>query len=381
MLTFNNAVEQVGTTAPKLTTSMLAYQRSLELSEGLMFGLAGDKLGKSSDGKTWLDEALDAGRHVEVREKGVRGQSSHAKPAKAELKPGASNPQIVDVAHLPADADHLLITFSMKVLPNAMGPSATDSSDAALGLAAFAQRYAEAGGFGVLAERYIANIANGRFAWRNRGISEDAKVGISWVDADTNERKFISFDPLEFDLEVMADGDDLEDAMIEGSKEDLKALVEGFSKALSGEARLTLRVGYLGRIMAGAEVYPSQEYVREDDKKNKSRHLSAVSRLAGGTTIRAATLHNQKIGAAIRCIDDWHGDEEFGDLPVPVNPYAGVQEINISLRHPDNKRDFYSLRRSSKKTWESLVNGVVTDDAHFIVANLVRGGVFGQKGD
>lgn len=378
MALFTNAAEKVGENLPKLVTNMLAYQRSLELSEGMMFGLTQAAIDKADNKGTWLDAALEAGRFVEVREKGARGQSSHANAKTKDLKPGASNPQIVDVAHLPGETDHLLIAFSMKVMPNVMAPSATDDPSVALGLAAFVERYAEAGGLAVLAERYIANIANGRFAWRNRGIAEEAKVGISWLDADHVER-FVAFDPLALDLETMADRDDLTDALVGSSTEDLDALISLFAGALAGKNTLTVRAGFLGRIMPGAEVYPSQEYVREESKKNKSRHLSSVRRFAGGEAIEAATLHNQKIGAAIRCIDDWHDDSELAGLPVPVNPYAGVQELNKSLRHPEGKNDFYSLRKKPQAAWNGLIDGVITDDAHFIVANLVRGGVYGQK--
>jgi CRISPR-associated protein Csy3 len=67
-----------------------------------------------------------------------------------------------------------------------------------------------------------------------------------------------------------------------------------------------------------------------------------------------------------------------------VNPYGGVQETSDVLRDPKSKRSFYDLRAKA----EDLITGIeaanspeeITGDAHFVMANLIRGGVFGASG-
>lgn len=145
-----------------LQTGMLALRRSIQVSEALLWGK-----GTDSDGKPVQLPII-------VQEKGVRGQSSENN-AKNE---GKSNPQTVDNAVVPAGCDEFEISFSVRVMPGAMSLHASDSPKVAANYTDLARRYAENGGFAYLAQRYVANLLNGRFAWRNRWQSDDAKVTI-----------------------------------------------------------------------------------------------------------------------------------------------------------------------------------------------------------
>ena len=100
-----------------LAADMLAYTRSLQISEAVMSGLT----------------TLDAEKSIpiEVLTKGVRGQTSHAKPKEGDFKPGKSNPQMVDHAMLPDGCEWVEIRVSLQVLPHALRPSATDTPEAA----------------------------------------------------------------------------------------------------------------------------------------------------------------------------------------------------------------------------------------------------------
>ena len=70
--------------------------------------------------------------------------------------------------------------------------------------------------------------------------------------------------------------------------------------------------------------------------------------------------------------------------PHPVNPYGGVQETSAVLRDPKSKRSFYDLRAKAEALISGLENppldGEISGDAHFVMANLIRGGVFGASG-
>jgi len=115
----------------------------------------------------------------------VRGTASHrsktkggADPAKLDMKFESPNPQTVDVAALPAEADTLKVQFTLRVLGGAGTPSACNSAAYQAKLLATVQGYVQQHGFGELARRYAANLANGRFLWRNRAGAEQVEVTV-----------------------------------------------------------------------------------------------------------------------------------------------------------------------------------------------------------
>jgi len=357
------------TSETALSTSMLAFSRSLEISEAIMSGL-----GRNEDGK-------DIVKPVEIRTKGVRGQTSHGSPKADDFNAGKSNPQHVDFAMLPDGCDRLEIAFSMTVMPNSLRPSGTDDSRIAENFQRLTELYANLEGYKTLALRYLGNIASGRFAWRNRELSrpQGAIVRVQIED----ETRQIEFDPFALDLDEVPSREDLVSAvlsntMAKDASQSVDMLIDEIAYGLT-IAPAPISVSWIGALPQWAEVYPSQEYVREESKKKDvAKVLSSVTRLVGGERIRCATMHSQKIGAALRAIDDWHGNDLYG--PVPVNPYAGVQEVSIALRHgAGSANSFYDIAKAPKAMWDSLAEGVLTDDTHFFVANLVRGGVFVAK--
>ena len=85
-----------------------------------------------------------------------------------------------------------------------------------------------------------------------------------------------------------------------------------------------------------------------------------------------AGIHSEKIGNAIRTIDNWYTIENIESVkaPIAVEPYGSVPNRGQAYRI--SKTDFYTL----------LINwleneDISEDDQHFVVANLIRGGVFG----
>jgi hypothetical protein len=77
---------------------------------------------------------------------------------------------------LPAQADTLKVQFTLRVLGGAGTPSACNSAAYQAKLLATVQGYVQQHGFGELARRYAANLANGRFcgatAWGRTGGSD-----------------------------------------------------------------------------------------------------------------------------------------------------------------------------------------------------------------
>jgi CRISPR-associated protein Csy3 len=156
----------------KLTTaSVLAFERKLDPSDAVFH--AG----------RWEDRAQShAWQPVTIKPKSVRGTISNRLKAKeqdpAKLDAAIENPnlQTVDVAALPAQADTLKVQFTLRVLGGAGTPSACNSAAYQAKLLATVQGYVQQHGFGELARRYAANLANGRFcgatAWGRTGGSD-----------------------------------------------------------------------------------------------------------------------------------------------------------------------------------------------------------------
>jgi CRISPR-associated protein Csy3 len=344
-----------------LETGMLAFARSIQITEGVFFGV-----------RTNAEPLL-----VEVLTKGVRGQSSEDDAKNA----GKSNPQSVEFAVVPQGCDGIELRFSVRVLDHAMQPHACDDPKVSRVYKNLALTYATRGGFHRLAELYTWNVANGRFAWRNRWQTDAAEVRVDF------EGRKIVFDPLHDclgDLNTPVGIDVMAKAMLLGSREDLEVFVDDFATALHERNRaFTFSVAWKAAMQPGQEVFPSQEYIREEEgakQENISRVYAKLPRFIGGRVVQQASMHSQKIGAALRHIDVWHGDETYG--AIAVNPYGGVQESSAVLRDKGSKRSFYDLRRKPEALFAALddeTTNEIPGEVHFVMANLVRGGVFGKK--
>ena len=143
----------MATTALK-TASVLAFERKLDPSAALFSsGLWADRAASM----TWPT--------VPTREKSVRGTISNRLKTKdqdpAKLDAAIENPnlQTVDVATLPADADTLKVSFTLRVLGGAGTPSACNNADYQRKLLDTVKGYVDACGFGELARRYASNLA------------------------------------------------------------------------------------------------------------------------------------------------------------------------------------------------------------------------------
>jgi CRISPR-associated protein Csy3 len=336
-------------TTPLKTASVLAFERKLDPSDALFH--AGD----------W--HARDNWTPVAIREKSVRGTISNRLKAKdqdpAKLDAAIENPnlQTVDVAALPHDADTLRVSFTLRVLGGAGTPSACNSADYLHKLKRTVQGYAEAHGFNELARRYAHNLANGRFLWRNRIGAEQVDVQVAHL-VDGKAAAQWTFDALALSLRHFdADG---EPATALG---ELSALI---AEGLRGNRHVLLGVIAHVRVGAGQEVFPSQELILDRGRGDKSKTLYQVSGVAG--------IHSQKLGNALRTVDTWYpGAGELG--PIAVEPYGSVTTQGTAYRQPKEKADFYNLLDD----WLLKDKAPGEGDQHFVIATLIRGGVFGDS--
>ena len=339
------------------TASVLAFERKLDPSDGLFH--AGN-WEQRNDSALWAP--------VTLRAKSVRGtisnrlkDSEQKNTAKLDADIQQPNLQTVDVAALPPDADTLRLGFTLRVLGGAGTPSACNNAPYQAKLQQTVQQYRESVGFGELALRYAHNLANGRFLWRNRLGAEQMEVQVRHL-RQGEEVAAWTFDPAKFSLRGF-------DAPSDGEK-DLAALAAVIAGGLSGNAHVLLEVTAYARVGAGQEVYPSQELILDQGnrKGGKSKTLYAVGDIAA--------MHSQKIGNALRTIDTWYPDPDHAQLgPIAAEPYGSVTSQGKAYRQPKDKMDFYHLLDG----WVLKDNAPPADQQHYVMATLIRGGVFGEK--
>jgi CRISPR-associated protein Csy3 len=334
------------------TASVLAFERKLDPSDALF-----------SAGR-WEERDISRGwAPVPVREKSVRGTISNRlktkdqDPAKLDAQIEKPNLQTVDVAALPADADTLKVAFTLRVLQGAGTPSACNNAAYQAKLRQTVAGYVEAHGFAELARRYAFNLANGRFLWRNRTGAEQVEVRIEHLVQGAAAQAW-TFDALALSLRHFDAPGELAPA--------LEEVAQLIAQGLSGASHVLLGVTAFVRVGAGQEVFPSQELILDrngNDKKSKT--LYTVGEVAG--------IHSQKIGNALRTIDTWHAEAALLG-PIAVEPYGSVTTLGKACRQPREKQDFYNLLDA----WLLKDKAPAPEQQHFVMATLIRGGVFGD---
>ncbi len=332
----------------KIPASVLAFEKKLVPSDGLMYGT------------TW-EKRNDQAEPLKLQEKSVRGTISNrlkkSEEGKIDAKIESANLQTVDSCALTPEQDTLKLNFTLKVLSGVETPSACNHEG-------FNQMYSEAviayitkHGFKELARRYASNLANGRFFWRNRIGSENVEVQINVLNNDISKNWV--FNSLDFNTQSFDD-----------QSNDVTELAELIAKTLSGENEfLLLEINAFAKVGKSQDVYPSEELVldKNNSKEKKSKILYDVNHVAA--------MHSQKIGNAIRTIDTWYPEFINHKRPISIDPYGAVTNLGRAYRQPKEKKDFFSLfdRFSQGEKLDLL------EEEHFVMAVLVRGGVFGEK--
>lgn len=325
--------------------SVLSFEKKLVPSDGYFYGT------------TW--ENREKCTPLGLVEKSVRGTISNRlkesvknDPAKLNAEVQKANLQTVDTCALSPEQDTLKVSFTLKVL-GGLAPSACNSTEFKSSYMEAAQEYAAQHGFRELGRRYALNIANGRFLWRNRVGAEQIEVVVKGGEFEKR------FDALQFSTKTM-DSDD----------SNIAELGNMIAQTLASEDDfLMLEIDCFVKVGKAQTVYPSEELVLDKGKGTKSKILYENNGIAA--------FHEQKIGNALRSIDTWYnsfGTSE-GAGPIAIEPYGAVTNLGIAFRNSKDKQDFYTL-------FDKFALGDKLDnenDEHYVMAVLVRGGVFGES--
>jgi len=331
--------------------SVLAFEKKLVPSDGYMYGT------------TWSNKEHTSA--LKLIEKSVRGTISNRlkaaiknDPVKLNAEVEKANLQTVDVCALGVEQDTLKLHFTLKVLGGVQQPSACNNALFKQSYTTAVLDYIEREKFTELGRRYALNIANARFLWRNRVGAENIEVQVKALNKD-NEQSW-TFDATKFSTRNFNSNDG-----------EVNSLGDRIALALSStDDFLMLEIECFVQAGKAQEVYPSEELVLDKGKGKKSKILYAVNEVAA--------MHSQKIGNALRSIDTWY--PEFDDLEtsagaIAIEPYGAVTNLGKAYRTPKDKKDFYTFFDSFARGGE--LESI--EDEHYVMAILVRGGVFGES--
>ena len=331
--------------------SVLAFEKKLVPSDGYLYGT------------TW-EHRKNQSTPLRLQEKSVRGTISNRlkkalqdNPAKLDAEIKKSNLKKFDSSALSIDQDTLKLHFTLKILSGVQVPSACNNPVFNKTYSTAANTYIVEEGFSELAKRYAINIANGRFLWRNRISADNIEVEVKVINKSA-EQTWI-FDATTISMRHF-----------NNNHTDIESLATKIAEALSGKSEfLSLEINAYAQIGKAQDVYPSQELVlnKGNSHSKKSKILYHINDIAG--------IHSQKLGNALRTIDTWYPEHGQGTMgPISIEPYGVVTNLGKAYRNLQQKADFYTL-------FDRFARGgaLAKNDEHFVMAVLVRGGVFGER--
>lgn len=340
----------------KKLPGVLSFQRGFVISDGLFFSV-------DNDG---LESPVDVVRH------GIRGTQNINNDSKTEV----SNIQVTESAKSDSNACGVKVRFSLRTLAlsdTLFACAGAEQQTLRQALQAFIERAKASVGIEEVARRYARNILNGRWLWRNRILGESIMIQVyAHQEPLAQSDNALSISLQHFDTYS-------QDEMTLG-----KAIAENMrgvtTTALDVEAHILF--GFTGAV----ELFPSQNYVENKPSGfarplYKVGHPSEANRKGGAllnfSDIRVmgqAALRDQKIGNALRTIDTWYPTYGEHTKPIPVEPNGASLDAQMFFRREGNDKKFSAFDLMRR------INHIDPDtaDGMFLIASLMRGGVFSE---
>lgn len=326
-----------------LIPSVLAFERHISPSDGTMYATKWDN----------KDDCIP----LHINSKTIRGLQIQRGCKDSQMV--NSNIQTVDYCMLPNDYDTLKLHYTLKFIGGLEMPTSCNNNEFLKKYQARISNSINNNYFQTIAKRYAINMANARSLWRNRLGATNIITRIM-----VNDQVF-EFNSMDFSLRNF-DIDDLSINTIAG------IITDVFTNKQPAAIFIIDSFVQMGN---GQEVFPSEDFI--DKVPSKTKKDGELSKKLY-STYNIAAMHMQKIGNAIRTIDTWYNDYPTEQFPIAIEPYGSVINIGKIMRNTTSKTDFYTL----------FDNWVLNDDCalteeqlNYVLANLIRGGVFGGKGN
>ncbi|OLQ72985.1 type I-F CRISPR-associated protein Csy3 [Photobacterium proteolyticum] len=283
------------------------------------------------------------------------------------------NPHQVDYCHVPYGANGVQCETSITFTSDLRKPLKCCDPGVKRTLKKLVELYESKITWNELATRYLLNICNGQWLWHNTKKAY-------WVNVEITpwpwEGGAVSFENVVRGYSGRASFQQHKSWVPL-----LQLICDAFSQP-QGLAIFELKVSI--KLPTNAPIRPSQEFTEKPKNSNKSDRRDN-SRVYQHTLIdgdKSPIIGCYKVGAAIAMIDDWYpGAEEA----VRVGHYGVHKEDVTSYRHPSTGKDFFSLLKRADEFVELLENEVklseeTVNDLHYLIANLIKGGMFQRTG-
>jgi CRISPR-associated protein Csy3 len=325
--------------------SVLAFDRKLEPSDALMHsGLWSNIKNKESWAAIELFERRNRAVHSNFTQEVLDDEDAlQAMMAKPNLSWG-------DDASLSHEHDTLKISFTLRVVSGLAQPSVCNKVDFGNAYNKAVEDYVK-DSLLELAKRYAYNIANGRFLWRNRVGAQEICIMVKHPSLDES----LEFNAYDFSLKQTSTSD-----------ENVLILAQLIKAGLVGDENMLFTINAFVRIGEGQRVWPSQEMVLNSPAGEKSRHLFSLNGIAA--------MHCEKIGNALRTIDDWYPEFKNAQTPIAIEAYGSVTQRGVAYR--STKNDFKTLLLKWLNADDKII--IADSEKHFVAAMIIRGGVFGE---
>lgn len=285
------------------------------------------------------------------------------------------NPHQVDFCNVPFGSSHIECFFSISFSSELRKPYKCNSMPVKQTLIQLIELYESKIGWSELVSRYLVNICNGSWLWKNTHKAYCCDVELTpWPWKGDN----VSFENIRDNYIEKRDFE---------NHRDWEAITQMTKKAFSQPNGLAIfEVKATLRLPTNSKFYPSQAFTEKESNNTRKPKTQNKSRTFQSTIIgeeRSPIIGIYKVGAAIATIDDWYPD---ADEPLRIGRF-GVHKGDVTCyRHPSTKKDFFTLLQQTDSYIETLMSSdsptqEIVNDLHFLVANIIKGGMFQHKGD
>ncbi|MGR5302923.1 MULTISPECIES: type I-F CRISPR-associated protein Csy3 [Vibrio] len=347
----------------------LAYERSINPSDVCFFVV-------------WPDGTKEPLTYTSRTVLGQMETASLAYDSTGSIKDNATaetlahgNPHTVDFCNLPFAASHIECFFSVSFSSELRKPYKCNSNAVKDTLIKLIKLYEKRIGWQELVTRYLANICNGSWLWKNtkKAYRYDveltpwpwSKEAVLFEDIRANYAEKSAFEAHQQWSAIR------------------QLVVDAFSQS-NGLAIFEVKATLV--LPTNSEIYPSQAFTEKENKITKKVGNKDKARTFQNTQIENAhspIIGLYKVGAAIATIDDWYPNALE---PLRVSRFGAHKGDVTCYRHPSTEKDLFTILQNAEQYIERLsapgkLSQELTSDLHYLVANLIKGGMFQHKGD
>ena len=341
----------------------LSLQRGTVISDGAFFSLL--------DNEKIRETPLHVMYHGIRGTQNVEGNKEKGAATGNSLAREVTNIQLTESVKLPPNAK-LLVKWDFRFIDlshvffasaSAKGANKSEEHHFRQAFFSFIDRTKQSEGLKEVVRRYVRNIVNGRWLWRNRIVAESISIQVTAQDYPD----VFSFDALSYNLKSFDQVSDQE-----------KKLADILLKGITGEStNAALHIEAIVDFgMGGVEVFPSQNYI-EKRPEGFSRSLYQLNPVKpqpdanDNQYLGQAALRDQKIGNALRTIDTWYPLFNKNDQkPIAVEPNGANLEGQIFYRVGKDKVSAFEILQEVDELDPNSEKGM------FLIACLIRGGVY-----